>query len=97
MRSLLPLCLALTGCLTPPQIEFDNPCDPQVEGACDAAIAFLEAEIGPGQGGVIGISRRGFGWSVNTRGMGRSVWVEGMDEPAVAIWPDEGWDRPVPI
>lgn len=67
------------------------------QAACDAAIALLEAEMGPGQGGVIGVSRRGFGWALNTRGMGRAVWSDGMDEPAVAIWPDEGWDRPVGV
>ena len=47
-------------------------------------------------GGVIGVTRDGFGWALNTRGMGRAVWVDGMDEPAVAVWPDEPWDRPVP-
>jgi L-asparaginase / beta-aspartyl-peptidase len=67
------------------------------QAACESAIALLESEIGPGQGGVIGVSSRGFGWALNTRGMGRAVWADGMDEPAVAIWPDEGWDRPVPL
>ncbi len=64
--------------------------------ACRAAIALLEAEAGPDVGGVIGVSRRGFGWALNTRGMGRAVWTDGMDEPAVAVWPDEAWDRAVP-
>lgn len=65
------------------------------QAACEAAIALLRAEEGPGRGGVIGVSRRGFGWALDTRGMGRALWLDGMDGPAVAVWPDEPWDRPL--
>lgn len=65
------------------------------QDACDAAIALLTRETGPGQGGLIAVDRRGFGWGLSTRGMGRAVWREGMEEPAVAVWPGEGWDRTV--
>ena len=75
----------------------DRMAQSSAQAACDAAIALLEAEEGPGIGGVIGVSRRGFGWALNTRGMGRALWVDGMDEPAVAVWPDEAWDRPAPL
>ena len=63
--------------------------------ACELAIELLTRETGAGQGGIIGVDRDGFGWGLATRGMGRAVWREGMDEPAVAVWPDEAWDRAV--
>ena len=64
--------------------------------ACDAAVALLEQECGPNQGGLIAIDPAGrLGWAINTNGMGRGAWIAGMPEPAIAVWPDEDWDRPL--
>ncbi len=64
---------------------------------CRAGMAVLKALFGDGQAGVIAIDPGGRpGFALNTRGMGRAVWTEGMGEPAVAVWPDEPWDRVVP-
>jgi len=61
-----------------------------------ASVALLEEHFGPDQGGVIAVSPRGaIGWALNTNGMGRGTWRSGMDEPAVAVWPSEEWDRAV--
>jgi beta-aspartyl-peptidase (threonine type) len=65
--------------------------------ACQQGIDLLEGFFGKGQAGVIALSATGApGYAVNTAGMGRAFWAEGMDEPAVAVWPDEAWDRPLP-
>ena len=62
--------------------------------ACDAALALLEQEFGGNQGGLIAIDPAGrLGWAINTNGMGRAAWRAGMPEPAIAVWPDEPWDR----
>lgn len=64
------------------------------EGACGEGIALLEATFGPGTAGVIAIDSQGrAGFALNTRGMGRALWTGDMAEPAVAVWPDESWDR----
>jgi beta-aspartyl-peptidase (threonine type) len=66
------------------------------QAGCEAAVALLERHFGPGQGGVIGLDARGrAGFALNTRGMGRALWHGGLTEAAVAVWPDEGWDREV--
>jgi len=63
--------------------------------ACRQGIALLESFFGTGQAGVIALSPSGEpGFALNTSGMGRAFWCDGMDEPGVAVWPDEDWDRP---
>ena len=65
-----------------------------VERACAEGIALLEETFGPGMAGVIAIDSQGrAGFALNTRGMGRALWSGQMAEPAVAVWPDEAWDR----
>ncbi|MCO4769703.1 MAG: isoaspartyl peptidase/L-asparaginase [Deltaproteobacteria bacterium] len=64
------------------------------ERACQEAVELLEKHFGPNQGGVIAVGPRGgLGWAINTNGMGRSMWRGGMKDAAVAVWPDEDWDR----
>ncbi len=64
--------------------------------ACEAVVALLESEFGPDQGGLIAIDPQGrLGWAINTHGMGRAAWHAGMAEPAVAVWPEDDWDRPL--
>jgi beta-aspartyl-peptidase (threonine type) len=61
------------------------------------AIALLERHFGSDQGGVIAVGPDGaIGWASNTHGMGRATWRATMVDPAVAVWPDEEWDRAVP-
>ncbi len=67
-----------------------------VSKACDEAVALLAEHFGVNQGGVIAVGPDGApGWSINTNGMGRSLWRQGMESPAVAVWPDEDWDHAV--
>lgn len=62
--------------------------------AAEDSIALLERHFGPDQGGVIAVAPDGaVGWALNTNGMGRGIWREGMSQPAVAVWPDEDWDH----
>ena len=64
--------------------------------ACALGMTHLEALFGPGVAGVIAIDPSGMpGFALNTRGMGRAVWRLGMERPAVAIWPEEGWDETI--
>jgi len=64
--------------------------------AAQAGIDLLEQQFGIGMAGVVGIDAWGrAGFAFNTRGMGRALWTTGMDEPAVAVWPGETWDRGV--
>jgi len=64
--------------------------------AAQAGIDLLEEQFGINMAGVIAIDARGrTGFAFNTRGMGRALWTTGMDEPAVAVWPGEPWDRVV--
>ncbi len=64
--------------------------------ACDAAVALLEGQFGSNQGGLIAVDPAGrLGWSINTNGIGRGARTQGMSEPAIAVWPDEPWDRPL--
>ena len=66
------------------------------QGACIAAVRLLEDRFGANQGGLIAIDPAGrIGWAINTNGMGRAVWRAGMEAPAIAVWPDEPWDRPL--
>ena len=66
------------------------------QAACEAAVDLLASEFGVNQGGLIALDPAGrVGWAINTNGMGRGVWREGMSTPAIAVWPDEPWDRPV--
>ncbi len=65
--------------------------------ACAAAIGLLESHFGSGMAGVIAVGPDGEpGYAFHTRGMGRSLWMGGMAEPACGIWPGEDWDRAVP-
>ncbi len=66
-------------------------------GACRGGIELLSEHFGSGLAGVISIGPDGgFGFHMDTNGMGRAVWREGMHDPAVAVWPGEEWDRAVP-
>jgi beta-aspartyl-peptidase (threonine type) len=65
-----------------------------VQSACAEGIALLEEQFGAGMAGVIAIDARGRpGFALNTRGMGRALWTAEMSESAVAVWPEEDWDR----
>jgi len=64
------------------------------ESASRLGIELLEERFGTGMAGVIGIDAAGnTGFAFNTGGMGRALWRSPMDEPAVAVWPGEAWDR----
>lgn len=66
--------------------------------ACRKGIALLGEVFGEGSGGVIGIGPEGdAGFSFNTRGMGRALWRDGSEAIGTAIWPDEEWDRELPL
>jgi beta-aspartyl-peptidase (threonine type) len=65
--------------------------------ACAAAIGLLERHFGSNNAGVIALGPDGEpGYAFHTRGMGRSLWLGGMTDPACGIWPGEDWDRAVP-
>jgi beta-aspartyl-peptidase (threonine type) len=65
--------------------------------ACRGGLQVLEEQFGTGLAGIISIGPSGdFGYAMHTSGMGRAVWRPGMEEPAIAIWPGEEWDRAVP-
>ncbi len=65
--------------------------------ACAAGLGRLAEQFGSGLAGVVAVDPEGRpGFAFHTAGMGRAVWRGGMDEPAVAVWPDEDWDRAVP-
>ncbi len=65
-----------------------------VQSACTEGISLLEEQFGTGMAGVIAVDARGrSGFALNTRGMGRAVWTAEMSESAVAVWPEEAWDR----
>jgi beta-aspartyl-peptidase (threonine type) len=67
-----------------------------VEHAARRGIALLERHFGPDHAGVIALGADGSpGFALHTRGMGRAVLRAGMRNPAVAIWPDESWDRDI--
>lgn len=62
--------------------------------ACVEGIGLLEEHFGAGMAGVIALDSEGrAGFALNTGGMGRALWTAQMAEPAVAVWPDEAWDR----
>jgi L-asparaginase / beta-aspartyl-peptidase len=64
---------------------------------CEAAIELLESQFGTGLAGVIAIDPQGEpGFAFHTNGMGRAMWRDGMEGSAVAVWPEEDWDRAVP-
>ena len=65
--------------------------------ACQGGLGLLEEHFGTGLAGVISVGAGGdFGYAMHTNGMGRAVWRRGMEDPAVAVWPEEDWDRAVP-
>jgi len=69
--------------------------DAGAAAASQAAIDLLEERFGKGTAGLIAIDAAGrTGFAFNTGGMGRALWTPSMAEPAVAVWPQEPWDRP---
>jgi len=58
--------------------------------ACEKAIAVLTRRIGDNTAGIIAVDKTGgYGFAFNTAGMCRSIFIEGMEKPAVAIFPEE--------